>query len=76
MKETLIHALEGVARDVSVGAEATGLDKLQVIMTEAKEKVSTSRASARKAVFLASIGLPCPHACCMNKLPRSLESGA
>ncbi|CAM9523503.1 unnamed protein product [Pylaiella littoralis] len=37
LKETLIHALEGVARDVRVGTEATGIDKLQTIMTKAKE---------------------------------------
>ncbi len=40
MKETLIHTLEDVARDV-VGVETrtTGIDNLQTIMTEAKEKV-------------------------------------
>lgn len=40
MKETLIHTLEGVARDVvGVQTRTTGIDKLQTIMTEAKEKV-------------------------------------
>eukprot|EP00903_Cladosiphon_okamuranus_P020676 g18985.t1 len=39
MKETLIQSLEDVARDVvKVGAETTGIDKLQTIMTQAKEK--------------------------------------
>lgn len=40
MKETLIQSLEDVARNVEkVGAETTGIDKLQAIMTQAKEKV-------------------------------------
>lgn len=39
MKETLIQSLEDVARDVvKIGADKTGIDKLQAIMTEAKEK--------------------------------------
>ena len=41
MKETLIHTLEDVARGVvgAIQTETTGIDKLQTIMTEAKEKV-------------------------------------
>ncbi|CAM9594416.1 unnamed protein product, partial [Hapterophycus canaliculatus] len=38
MKESLVHALEDVARGVTVGFETSGIDKLQTIMTEAKEK--------------------------------------
>ncbi|CAM9731047.1 unnamed protein product [Scytosiphon promiscuus] len=37
-KESLVHVLEDVARGVSVGIETPGIDKLQTIMTEAKEK--------------------------------------
>ena len=40
MKETLIQSLEDVARDVvKDGPETNGIDKLQTIMTQAKEKV-------------------------------------
>lgn len=47
MKESLIHALENVARNIGVGTEGTAIDTLQAIMTEAKEKVTTPLASAR-----------------------------
>lgn len=41
-KDTLIQSLEDVARDVVKGGfETTGIDKLQTIMTQAKEKVRT-----------------------------------
>eukprot|EP00752_Nemacystus_decipiens_P005981 g5402.t1 len=38
LKENLIQSLEDVARDVVKATETTGIDKLQTIMTEAKEK--------------------------------------
>lgn len=41
LRESLVHALEDVARDVSITHKDTsGIDKLQDIMTEAKEKAS------------------------------------
>lgn len=41
LREGLVHALENVARDVSMTKKHTdGLERLQDIMTEAKEKVS------------------------------------
>lgn len=40
MKETLVNALEDVAREVGMSIETTGLEKLKDIMTEAKETVS------------------------------------
>lgn len=43
MKDSLINTLEDVARDVRMGLQTTGIEKLQTIMTEAKEKVSASR---------------------------------
>lgn len=42
VKDALIHALENVARGMGSGAEAQGIQKLQDIMTNAKEKVSTT----------------------------------
>lgn len=39
MRETLVNALEDVARDVGMVGETKGLEKLQDVMTEAKEKV-------------------------------------
>ncbi|CAM9534676.1 unnamed protein product [Ectocarpus sp. 6 AP-2014] len=38
MKDSLINTLEDVARDVRMGLQTTGIEKLQTIMTEAKEK--------------------------------------
>ncbi|CAM9359212.1 unnamed protein product, partial [Ectocarpus sp. 8 AP-2014] len=38
MKDSLINTLEDVARDVRMGLQTTGIEKLQAIMTEAKEK--------------------------------------
>lgn len=46
MKETLIQSLEDVARDV-VKTGTTGIEKLQTIMTEAKEKVSAIKVGVR-----------------------------
>lgn len=43
MKDSLINTLEDVARDVRMELQTTGIEKLQTIMTEAKEKVSASR---------------------------------
>lgn len=43
MKEALIHSMADVARDVvKVADETTGINKLQTIMTQAKEKVCAS----------------------------------
>lgn len=44
LHDSLIHALEDVARDVGVAHKGTsGLEKLQDIMTEAKEKASLKK---------------------------------
>lgn len=39
MRDSLVHTLEDVARGVAAGMERSGIQKLQTIMTEAKEKV-------------------------------------
>lgn len=68
MKDSLINTLEDVARDVRMGLQTTGIEKLQTIMTEAKEKVSPSwRRAFRKPGI--SLDLCTTHYNLISRLP-------